>query len=117
MRLAYVRVKTSTGEIQAVIWSKTRGEEPITAPSQLGLFVFDWSADSEWLLASRENAVNNRSEIWVLPTANNQAIGKARKIIACDPKTDLWQSRFSPDGHWIVFEATGNRPIGYQSAI
>jgi Tol biopolymer transport system component len=117
MRLAYVRMKTSTGEIQAVIWSKTRGEEPITAPSQLGLFLFDWSADSEWLLASQENVVSKYSEIWVLPTANNQEKGKARKIIACDPKTNLWQSRFSPDGHWIVFEAEGNRPIGYQSAI
>jgi Tol biopolymer transport system component/DNA-binding winged helix-turn-helix (wHTH) protein len=117
MRLGYVRMKTSTGEIQAVIWSKTQGEEPITAPSQLGLFVFDWSADSEWLLASRENAVSTRSEIWVLPTANNQAKGKARKIIACDPKANLWQSRFSPDGHWIVFEAEENYAIGYQSAI
>jgi Tol biopolymer transport system component/DNA-binding winged helix-turn-helix (wHTH) protein len=117
MRLAYARMKTSTGEIQAVIWSKTRGEEPITSPSQLGLFVFDWSADGEWLLASWENAVSNHSEIWMLPTANNQAKGKARKIIACDPKTNLWQSRFSPDGHWIVFEGEGNRPIGYRSAI
>jgi Tol biopolymer transport system component/DNA-binding winged helix-turn-helix (wHTH) protein len=113
LRLAYVRMKTSTGEIQAVIWSKTRGEEPITAPSQPGLFVFDWSADGEWLLASRDNPATNHSEIWVLPTANNQAKGRARKIVACDPKTNLWQSRFSPDGHWIVFEAEG----GYQSAI
>jgi hypothetical protein len=66
--------------------------------------VSDWSADSEWLLASRENAVSNHSEIWELPTANHQAKGRVRKIIACDPKNDLWQSRFSPDGHWIVFD-------------
>jgi hypothetical protein len=108
-------MKTSTGEVQAVIWSRNRGEEPITDPSQLGLFLFDWSADSEWLLASRENAVSNHSEIWVLPTANNQAKGKARKIIVCDPKTDLWQSRFSPDGHWFVFEAVAHlrtKPAG-----
>jgi Tol biopolymer transport system component/DNA-binding winged helix-turn-helix (wHTH) protein len=117
MRLAYARMKTSTGEIQAVTWSKTRGEEPITAPSQRGLFVFDWSTDSEWLLASRENTASNHWEIWVLPTANNQAKGKARKIVACDPKTNLWQSRFSRDGRWIVFEAEGNQPTGYKSAI
>ena len=85
-------------------------------PSQLTLFVFDWSADSEWLLASRENAVSNHSEIWVLPATNNQAKGKERKLIACDPKTDLWQGRFSPDGHWIVFEAEEYRP-GHKSAI
>ena len=115
-RLGYVRMKTSTGEVQAVIWSPSRGEEPITDPSQLTLFVFDWSADSEWLLASRENAVSNHSEIWVLPATNNQAKGKARKIIACDPKTDLWQGRFSPDGHWIVFEEEEYRP-GHKSAI
>jgi Tol biopolymer transport system component/DNA-binding winged helix-turn-helix (wHTH) protein len=116
-RLAYVRLKTSTGEAQAVIWSKSRGEEPITTLSQLDLFVFDWSADSEWLLASLENVVSNQVEIWALPTAMSAANGKARKIINCDAKTNLWQSRFSPDGHWIVFEAEENKPIGHKSAI
>ena len=116
-RLGYVRMKTSTGEVQAVIWSKSRGEEPITAPSQLGLAVFDWSADSEWLLASRANAVSSQMEIWALPTAISEAKGKARKIIACDAKHHLWQSRFSPDEHWIVFEGEENKPIGHDSAI
>jgi Tol biopolymer transport system component/DNA-binding winged helix-turn-helix (wHTH) protein len=117
MRLAYVRMKTSTGEMQAVIWSKSRGEEPITTLSQLDLFVFDWSADSEWLLASRANAVSGQMEIWALPTAMSEAKGKTRKIIACDVKTNLWQSRFSPDGHWIVFEAEESKPTGHKSAI
>jgi len=47
----------------------------------------------------------------------SEANGKARKIIACDAKTNLWQSRFSPDGHWIVFEGEENKPIGHRSAI
>jgi Tol biopolymer transport system component/DNA-binding winged helix-turn-helix (wHTH) protein len=111
-RLAYVRIRTSTRNVQAAIWSRSHGEEPITTPSQLGMFVFDWSADGQWLLASRENEKSGQSEIWVLP-ASSEAKAKARRLIACDPNTNLWQSRFSPDGRWIVFEAEGHS----QSAI
>jgi Tol biopolymer transport system component/DNA-binding winged helix-turn-helix (wHTH) protein len=116
-RLSYVRMKRSTGEVQAVIWSKNRGEEPVTGPSRGGIFVFDWSPDSQWLLAAVENAETGQSEIWTLPAAGVEAQGKARKIIPCDTKTNLWQSRFSPDGRWIVFEAEQSRPNRHSSAI
>jgi Tol biopolymer transport system component len=33
----------------------------------------------------------------------------ARQIIS-DPQYDLWQSHFSPNGRWIVFEAVANSP-------
>jgi len=41
-RLGYERIKLSEGE--AVIWSKDRGEEPITAPHYF-MDIFDWSRD------------------------------------------------------------------------
>jgi Tol biopolymer transport system component len=116
-RLAYFRMNTSSGGGQAVLWSKGRGEEAITTLSPLGPFVFDWSADGEWLLASRANAEDSQAEIWALPAAGNAVKGKERKLVASDAKTNLWQSRFSPDGHWIVFEAEAFQPAAHKSAI
>jgi Tol biopolymer transport system component/DNA-binding winged helix-turn-helix (wHTH) protein len=116
-RLSYVRMKASTGEGQVVIWSKSRGEEAITSPSQLAPFIFDWSADAQWLLGSKSSVKGGQSEIWVLPVAGSGAKGKEQKLVACDSKTNLWQSRFSPDGHWILFEAEQNEPLVHKSAI
>jgi Tol biopolymer transport system component/DNA-binding winged helix-turn-helix (wHTH) protein len=116
-RLAYFRMNTSSGAGQAVLWSKGRGEEAITTLSLLGPFVFDWSADGEWLLASRANAEGSQAEIWTLPAAGNAVKGKERKLVASDAKTNLWQSRFSPDGRWIVFEAEAFQPAAHKSAI
>jgi Tol biopolymer transport system component/DNA-binding winged helix-turn-helix (wHTH) protein len=106
-RLSYIRMKP-TGEVQAVIWSKDRGEEPLTNPSPLVMFVFDWSRDGRSLLLSRDNPEGHQSEIWAMPAAGSDAEAKARKLIACDTKTHLWQSKYSPDGRWIVFEAELN---------
>ena len=116
-RLAYFRMNTSSGGGQAVLWSKDRGEEPITTLSPLGLFIFDWSADGEWLLASRANAEGNQAEIWTLPASANAVKGKERKLVSSDAKTNLWQSRFSPDGRWIVFEAEAFQGPAHKSDI
>jgi len=49
-RLAYVRITKTTRVVEAVIWSKARGEEPITAPR---VFVLSsWSSDGKSLLTS-----------------------------------------------------------------
>jgi Tol biopolymer transport system component/DNA-binding winged helix-turn-helix (wHTH) protein len=115
-RLAYVRMRP-TGEVQAVIWSKDRGEEPLTNASPLGMFVFDWSRDGKSLLLSWDNPEGHQSEIWEMPATGSDAEAKARKLIACDTKTQLWQSRYSPDGRWILFEAELNKSNGHQSKI
>ena len=56
--------------------------------------------------------VLNGAEIWRLPVvaAGSHAEPEARKIIA-DPAYDLFQSHFSPDGRWIVFEAIRFSPV------
>ncbi len=116
-RLGYVRMKASTGDGQVVIWSKIRGEEAITSPSQFAPFIFDWSADAQWLLGSKSSVKAGQAEIWVLPVAGSGAKGKERKLVACDAKTNLWQSRFSPDGRWILFEAEQNEVLFHKSAL
>ena len=114
-RLAYMREKISTGETQVVVWSaKNRNEEPLTAPSQNGQFPYDWAADDKWLLVSLENPDTHRDAIWRLPAVKSaHADGVARKLVA-DPAYDFYQSRYSPDGRWIVFEAVrGSQSILY----
>ena len=115
-RLAYVRMKGSTGDGEVVIWSKNAGEEPITAPSPLAPFIFDWSRDAEWLLGSKSSAENSQSEIWEVSAAGTTK-GKERKLVASDAKTNLWQAQFSPDGRWIVFEAEESTQGVHRSAL
>lgn len=118
-RLAYSRMNYSTERGQVVIWSESRGEEPITMLWPLGQFVFvsDWSPNGEWLLASQSSAESRQAEIWALPAAGSAGKGKERKLVPCDAETNLWQSRLSPDGRWIVFEAEINKPTVHKSAI
>ena len=122
-RLAYGREKYSTGETQLMVWSsQSHNEEPLTKSSMAGKEPSGWSADGKWVLASVgmmlepnrwiQGTGTQRWEIWRLPVvaAGSHAEPEARKIIA-DPAYDLFQSHFSPDGRWIVFEAIRFSPV------
>jgi Tol biopolymer transport system component/DNA-binding winged helix-turn-helix (wHTH) protein len=90
---------------QVVLWSAdTRREEPLTEPSTLGQWIYDWSSDGKQLLASLESSDTHRMEIYLL-SADPTAVGRttARKIIS--ERADLWQPHFSPDEKWVVFVA------------
>ena len=115
--LAYRREKSLTGEAQIMIWSsKDRTEEPLTAPSHIDGGVFDWSPDGNQLLITQVNT-HRRVEIWLLTVnAAPHAEASARKIIA-DPGYDFYQSHFSPDGQWIVFQAVANSPSAAESTL
>jgi len=116
-RLAYDRAKSSTGEMQAVTWStEGRTEVPVTALSHNPLFVFDWSPDGEWLLASQENGETGKAEIWKLPVADAHAKGKAQLIVS-DPSYNLFQGNYSSDGRWIIFEAVEDQTMRSVSTI
>src|SRR5205085_1545267 len=110
---AYRHGKSSTGESQLVVWSsESHNEQPIMASSTAGKGVYDWTLDGKWLLASLESSDTHLREIWLVPVV---AVGshpepEARKIIS-DPTYDLFQSHFSPDGRWIVFEAVRYSPV------
>jgi Tol biopolymer transport system component/DNA-binding winged helix-turn-helix (wHTH) protein len=108
-RLAYMRDKISTGESQVMIWSaQSRSDEPVTAPNELNQFPFGWAPDEKWLLFSQHNPDTRRDEIWRLPVGENaRADGVARKFLA-DTAYDIYQSRYSPDSQWIVFEGVRN---------
>jgi Tol biopolymer transport system component/DNA-binding winged helix-turn-helix (wHTH) protein len=127
-RLVYTRSKASgsaiTATSQILMWSaETRTEEPVTGTMDLGAIVYDLSPDDKELLVSRNSgqehtgAGNRRSEVWRLSLGSApHAETSARKLIS-DPAYHIWQPHFSPNGRWIVFEAT--RPVteGVESTL
>jgi Tol biopolymer transport system component/DNA-binding winged helix-turn-helix (wHTH) protein len=119
MQLVYSRQKSSEATPhQLMIWSsQSHSEEPLTTLSDTTQrYVYDWSSDGAWLLVS-QNTPDSKEEVWLLPVAAApHAETAARKIIS-DPKYDLYQPHFSPNGRWIVFEATGNSPTIAESAL
>src|SRR5262249_48575754 len=70
-RLSYGRKKPT--EFQAVIWSKDRGEEPLTKPSALDILVFDWARDGKSLLISRKNS-QGLYENWEMPASGDDPL-------------------------------------------
>lgn len=105
-RLVYVRENHATGKMQLMEWSiSSRNEVPLTAPGDSAPKVWDWSRKSDTLLISQYDKATGRSgisELRIVPGAHAEA---AARSVLSDPAYDLFQSRFSPDGRWIVFEA------------
>jgi len=116
--LAYIRLKPSTGETQAVTWdSKTRSENTVTELRPTGMLVFDWSPDGQWLLASTDNPNEGQTEIWRFRAAGVRGAGDAQKLLTLGRGIDIFQEHFSPNGRWIVFEGIKTSTQGGQSAI
>jgi dipeptidyl aminopeptidase/acylaminoacyl peptidase len=53
----------------------------------------------------------------MLPLASAPHAETAGRKIASDPKYDLWQAKFSPNGRWIAFNAVTNLPTSLESSI
>ena len=108
-RLAYMREKMSTVESQVMIWSsQDRNEEPLTEPGHFEQFPFDWTPDGKWLLVSGTNHDTHRDEIWRLPAVKSARADAVGKKLLGDAGYDFYQSHYSPDGQWIVFEGVQN---------
>ena len=112
-RLAYRRGKRSTGEFQVSVWSsQSHNEEPLTPPRASGRQCTIGPLTANASCYVEEAMTTTVAEIWLLPVGSDcrpSDIERLQKIIS-DPSYDLWQSRFSPDGRWIVFEAVRYSP-------
>ena len=117
-RLAYGCLKTiGTRERRLLVWSaESRDEEPLTAPSNQQMYVYDWSSDGKQLLVTQEQEEDGTHEIWLRSAAPMPNAEPARKIIS-NPAYDLYQPHFSPDGRWIVFEAIRSQPTLIESTL
>jgi len=65
----------------------------------------------------KEAGDTHRWEVWLRPASRaSDGEAAARKIIS-DSAYDLWQPHFSPDGRWIVFNATKDLPTALESKL
>jgi len=117
-QLAYVRQGPTSQDMQLMVWSsQNHTEEALTASLSDDVLVYDWSPDGKQLLLSRSNADTHRHEVWALPLAAAPHAEAVAHRITSDPTYDLYQPHFSPDGHWILFEAVTDTPTGGESAL
>jgi len=78
--------------------------------------VCDWSSDGKALLVQRVSGKNALSELWEVSLAERPEESTERPI-ASSKTEGAYQCRLSPDGRWIVFEATRNSVEGIESAL
>ena len=128
-RLAYGRLKSAgTRERRLLVWSaEGRDEQPLTAPSDLAMYVYDWSADGKQLLVGQESGdplgwspsqnARRPGEIWLRSASPAANSGPAARKIISNPEHDLYQPHFSPNGRWIVFEAIRSQPTRTESIL
>ncbi len=117
-RIAYRRSKPLSGEHQLMIWSSpSQKEEPVTEASTVSKTPQDWSPDGKSLLVSVGDSTTHKAEVWLVPTNSTSPDAQpARKIIS-DPNHSLWEEHFSPNGRWIVFEASRNQSRSWESTL
>ncbi|HKC63186.1 MAG TPA: hypothetical protein VKB86_06085, partial [Pyrinomonadaceae bacterium] len=95
---------TKAGPI--VMLDTRRGEEQlITSQGQWLDYMYDWSPDGEWILASSNRPSPERWQICLFPLRAAPHAEDEMRVVASDPENSLWTPRFSPDGRWICYIA------------
>ena len=97
---------TKAGPI--VLFDTRRNEEQlITSQGPWLDYMYDWSLDGEWVLASsnRPSHETERWQICLFPLRAAPHAESEMKVVASDPENSLWTPRFSPDGRWICYIA------------
>src|SRR5205814_1594754 len=80
---------------EQVLTSSTRGRVSLT----------DWTPDGKWALASTDWQTPGPVALCLFPLDAAPHGETQMIIVASNPEYHLWQGRFSPDGHWISFNA------------
>jgi serine/threonine protein kinase len=79
------------------------GSETQVTTSGVGTMT-DWSPDGGAVLAFCRSKAG-RIEICLVPLSAAPRGESQARVLAADPKHNLWQGRFSPNGRWISFTA------------
>ncbi len=83
----------------------TSDEQFVTTPGKAAPRLWDWSADGESLLASSEPRSGGTVALSLYTLGTAPHAETAMKTLASDPRFNLFQGRFSPDGRWVAFVA------------
>jgi len=106
-KLAYSRCATRGNTLAvAVLNTDGSGERVLTRPDRVQMGVSDWSRDGRAILGPcRFSPREYYSTCLVAVSGANEAGEPSVRIIASDPKRNLYNQRFSPDQRWITFLA------------
>jgi Tol biopolymer transport system component/DNA-binding winged helix-turn-helix (wHTH) protein len=90
----------------AVLDTDDGGERILTKPAEVQMQAFDWSKDGRAILGACRFGPSDRYSTCLVPVSStNDAYEPAVRVIASDPKRNLFNQRFSPDQRWITFLA------------
>jgi Tol biopolymer transport system component len=104
-KLAFLRCATGGGApVLALLNADGSGERALTRPDEVEMLASDWSNTGESLLGSCRFNASDRYSTCVLPISSTSSSSSVR-VIASDPKRNLFNQRFSPDQRWIAFLA------------
>jgi Tol biopolymer transport system component/DNA-binding winged helix-turn-helix (wHTH) protein len=104
-RLAFLRCGTSGAGVPvlALLNADGTGERALTRPDEVEMLASDWSNSGEAILGSCRFSPADRYSTCVLPISTD---GRSRvRVVASDPRRNLFNQRFSPDQRWIAFLA------------
>ena len=106
-RLAFTRCANRDHTVAlAVLNTDGSGERLVTKPGYVEMLGSDWSRDGEAVLgACRFHQSDRYSTCLASVPAGKKAGDPGVRIIASDPKRNLFNQRFSPDQRWITFLA------------
>ena len=106
-RLAFSRYATRdhTAAV-AVLNTDGSGERVLRLPGNVEMQASDWSKDGQAILGACRFSQSERYSTCLVPVSSaNESVDPAVRVIASDPKRNLYNQRFSPDQRWITFLA------------
>jgi serine/threonine protein kinase len=103
-----------TGPI-AMLDTRGGAEQFITSQGQWLDYVYDWSPDGQWLLASCNRQRLDRWQVCLFPISEAPHAETGMRVVAGDPDNCLWTPRFSPDGHWVSYVL--QKPVGATDSV
>jgi Tol biopolymer transport system component len=104
-RLAFLRCGTEgAAPVLALLNADGSGARDLTKPDEVEMLASDWSNSGEAILGSCRFGPSDRYSTCILPVSSSAGPNTVR-VIASDPKRNLFNQRFSPDQRWITFLA------------
>jgi Tol biopolymer transport system component/DNA-binding winged helix-turn-helix (wHTH) protein len=106
-RLAFSRCASRDNSLAvAVLNMDGTGERALTKPGFVEMQGFDWAKDGQAILGACRFRQSERYSTCLLSVSSaNEDGDPSVRVIASDPKRNLFNQRFSPDQRWITFLA------------
>ena len=106
-KLAFSRCATRDNSLAVAVFNTDgSGERVLTKPGQVEMQGSDWSKDGRAILGACRFSQSERYATCLVPSrARTRPAIRLVRVIASDPKRNLFNQRFSPDQRWITFLA------------